>query len=1344
MPVPRLRPPQRARVRSPRRAGGRHPARPAAGELPQAAAREPADRRQDRRPGALGDPQGLEAQGCRGARGDAGQARGPGAVARSPSGSRSRFDVRKPRVRQRRLPHTGRCDGRPDQVRGGEQPRRTVRRRVLLRRRDHRHLLPAELPRRHPQTRQRALLPDGGRRTGGRLPGLPAVPPRRRARLRRVERPRRCRRPRHAADRRRRGGPRGRPRPRRAARLQRPAGPAPAQRRAGRRTRRARPRPALPHRPGPPPDHRPARHRDRLRGRVRQRAPVQRHHPPDLRPHPQRPARGGRDRARRGPGSGAAGRDPATARPSGPVRRRRPVRPAGGWGRGPGRGDGRGSGAPHLPAYAAAAVRDRDRRRRRGIARTVAGGPDPPHRPARPDHRRTAAAAPVRPGRRSVRRRRGPGRRSPARPAGRRPPRAALAGGGGPGGGGRTGTGGAGPGGRAGRAVREGAGRAVRRAHPCVPRAGRPGRGRHRPRPADPDRRARRRGAAAGRGGRPGGGGAGARHAARGGPAERRADPDAGARGPGCRPLRDSGGRAVAAVALVRRTPSGDGRPSAPDQRAQPGPRHQQAREELHQHRVARRPHHRAHRRPTRATAAQPQPLRPVDRPHEPGDAADHGHHEEAHDPRDPADHHRPAGRARLTRAARRQQRLQGLVQQHEGRCADQDAPGRRGHVRQRPPQHRRPDDRLARHARYQDPDQAQQHDQAHADELPHTHSTSLPESAPLRASAHARDLRRRGRPGRSGTGDPAPLVRVPAQLEPGGDPGQLHQSLDPALHGPEPQLQLFGHAGVGQPGQQQRKDLQIGGVGSDAVLTHPATALTQPQWHGLPPHRLEEAHERLQQPAGVHDQRGGLGAPPGQRHHRRGPVGDHQLRRHPVDHPALLVPAQRGRQLQDPRRQRQHLALDDHPVDHPARGRPLLGLVLHAGHRDRLAGDQGAHLGRRAQLQLVEALGDRRRTGHHLHQIVHLGLARLRPVLRGQQRGRQLRLLQLVALLDQQGPQRHARRRRHPAARAGRGLRGQTLLLQPPQHPLGVRLRERQPVREIGEFRRSRRHQRPVRGFLPLVETQCPQHLPTLPGCGDRVSQRPFRPVRRGGKGPRRKPAAHIIPCTPGPSASLAPLRYRRPAHPMITPTGPPGVLPVGGGAARRTSCASHFFLMSRFRAAFAVDNKGMSQQGEKPAAHEDDWWRKLYDETAPDTGPSSAPDSLDDRFDSVSDTVSEAVEPESEREPEPLPEVRPDPRTAWDPYREQAPPSEEPARKPEPERKPESEREPEPVPVATQAAVPGPRNTVFPAPGNPRRSARPPHLRRAEAARARAAARAAHPARRRTRHRARPCRPA
>ncbi|MCX4735627.1 protein phosphatase 2C domain-containing protein [Streptomyces sp. NBC_01363] len=47
------------------------------------------------------------------------------------------------------------------------------------------------------------------------------------------------------------------------------------------------------------------------------------------------------------------------------------------------------------------------------------------------------------------------------------------------------------------------------------------------------------------------------------------------------------------------------------------------------------------------------------------------------------------------------------------------------------------------------------------------------------------------------------------------------------------------------------------------------------------------------------------------------------------------------------------------------------------------------------------------------------------------------------------------------------------------------------------------------------------------------------------------------------------------------------------------------------------------MSQQGERSAAHEDDWWRRLYDENARDTGTSNAADSLDDRFDSASDAV-------------------------------------------------------------------------------------------------------------------------
>ncbi|MGY5069282.1 protein phosphatase 2C domain-containing protein [Streptomyces griseus] len=164
------------------------------------------------------------------------------------------------------------------------------------------------------------------------------------------------------------------------------------------------------------------------------------------------------------------------------------------------------------------------------------------------------------------------------------------------------------------------------------------------------------------------------------------------------------------------------------------------------------------------------------------------------------------------------------------------------------------------------------------------------------------------------------------------------------------------------------------------------------------------------------------------------------------------------------------------------------------------------------------------------------------------------------------------------------------------------------------------------------------------------------------------------------------------------------------------------------------------MSQQGEKPAAHEDDWWRKLYDETAPDTGPSSAADSLDDRFDSVSDTVSRPVddhrgpdtvrggvrdpyaeayedpyadryeEPDAERDESPyadrpdvpraereevpqvadaVPDPVPDPRSAWDPY---------PRRDPRPEPVPAASAAAAPPPTPTQP--PPPRTTAFPAP--------------------------------------------
>ncbi|ORT58033.1 protein phosphatase 2C domain-containing protein [Streptomyces sp. CB03238] len=47
------------------------------------------------------------------------------------------------------------------------------------------------------------------------------------------------------------------------------------------------------------------------------------------------------------------------------------------------------------------------------------------------------------------------------------------------------------------------------------------------------------------------------------------------------------------------------------------------------------------------------------------------------------------------------------------------------------------------------------------------------------------------------------------------------------------------------------------------------------------------------------------------------------------------------------------------------------------------------------------------------------------------------------------------------------------------------------------------------------------------------------------------------------------------------------------------------------------------MSPQGDTPTTGEDDWWDRLYDDTAPDTAPSASGDTLDDRFDSASGTV-------------------------------------------------------------------------------------------------------------------------
>ncbi|MFJ4833659.1 protein phosphatase 2C domain-containing protein [Streptomyces sp. NPDC088747] len=62
------------------------------------------------------------------------------------------------------------------------------------------------------------------------------------------------------------------------------------------------------------------------------------------------------------------------------------------------------------------------------------------------------------------------------------------------------------------------------------------------------------------------------------------------------------------------------------------------------------------------------------------------------------------------------------------------------------------------------------------------------------------------------------------------------------------------------------------------------------------------------------------------------------------------------------------------------------------------------------------------------------------------------------------------------------------------------------------------------------------------------------------------------------------------------------------------------------------------MSQQGEKPTGHQDDWWGQLYDDSTEDTGPAAVADSLDDRFASAAGTM--GLEPGAAAGPGPAPE--------------------------------------------------------------------------------------------------------
>ncbi|MCW7942581.1 hypothetical protein AAW14_11135 [Streptomyces hygroscopicus] len=78
------------------------------------------------------------------------------------------------------------------------------------------------------------------------------------------------------------------------------------------------------------------------------------------------------------------------------------------------------------------------------------------------------------------------------------------------------------------------------------------------------------------------------------------------------------------------------------------------------------------------------------------------------------------------------------------------------------------------------------------------------------------------------------------------------------------------------------------------------------------------------------------------------------------------------------------------------------------------------------------------------------------------------------------------------------------------------------------------------------------------------------------------------------------------------------------------------------------------MSQQGEKPTGHEDDWWGQLYDDSTGDTGPAPAADTLDDRFASASGTVGRGSAGDAPLEAPPLvPEQR-----GAGPYPDPAPP--------------------------------------------------------------------------------------
>ncbi|MER6615005.1 protein phosphatase 2C domain-containing protein [Streptomyces xantholiticus] len=94
------------------------------------------------------------------------------------------------------------------------------------------------------------------------------------------------------------------------------------------------------------------------------------------------------------------------------------------------------------------------------------------------------------------------------------------------------------------------------------------------------------------------------------------------------------------------------------------------------------------------------------------------------------------------------------------------------------------------------------------------------------------------------------------------------------------------------------------------------------------------------------------------------------------------------------------------------------------------------------------------------------------------------------------------------------------------------------------------------------------------------------------------------------------------------------------------------------------------MSEQGERPnrPTTEDEWWSRLYDDSAPDTGPPavSSADTLDDRFDSASDTVTPRPAPWGDHPVTPPPDAPRRGATPTPPPRPVGPPDEPSAQAP------------------------------------------------------------------------------